>query len=158
MSDSRSVIERSIDTMPPASPKLERSILGALMVANWQQRDPITAELSANDFHDPWHRWVFLALRHWRRGKPEDLLMMFGQAHRESPARIGDMDLQHELCLLLIRIDGNADCGKVSMLRRMAGDLRALAMQRKKQTDLEAKLLSIVHESEQLIDAGEDLI
>lgn len=146
-----------MNTMPPASLRLERAMLGALLVANWPDRDKLTAELSTSDFHDPWHQWVFKVLRHWRRGTG-DVLQEFELVNRDIPAPIGSCNLQHELCLLLVRIDVEPDCGQVNRLRRMAGDLRALAMQRTKQIELETKLMSVVNESLDLIAEGENAI
>lgn len=152
----KSVLERSMDSMPPASLKTERAVLGALMVANWQERDRITAELNVADFHDPWHQWVFKALRHFRKQTTTDLLPHFQAIDRDDPAPIGGRNLQHELCLFLVRLDGTEDCGLVARLRRMAADLKALGMQRVKQSKLEEQLMRIVAESDELVRDGEN--
>ena len=141
--------------MPPASLRTERALLGALLVANYPDRDRITSELSTSDFHDPWHQWVFRVLRHWRHATG-DALQEFRRVEQDSKPPIGGRDLQHELCLLLVDMDGIPNCGQVAKLRRMAGDLKALASQRKRQLELEVKLLEIVNESEQLISEGEN--
>ncbi len=116
------ILERSWDSTPPHCLQTERALLGAILVANSSDRKRAT-KLAPNDFHDPVYRRLFAALKSGR-----------------AIAR-GD---RYEAALLMVRIDGEPDCGKVYEIDRYVATIKRLSKLRVRQVWLERELMKIL--------------
>lgn len=59
-----------MDKQPPANVITERDLLGALLIAPKAQAAVAFKVLEPRDFHDAWHRWLFVKLKNCHENEP----------------------------------------------------------------------------------------
>ncbi len=136
------ILDRSVDAMPPADLEAERLLLGALLIADQYPRNQATLLVNADAFHDPFHKWLFVAIRAARTSSTVAELLLSIYQH-DRPSWIG-RNLGAWLIDLIVRRDGSSCCGSFRLRRVYAERLNRIQRRREQITKLEVELSRLI--------------
>lgn len=143
-------LDRSLSSEPPHDLAIERRFLGGLLLSYRRERNDATKWVTRGDFHDPWHEWVFVAIRSGRQCEDSDeLIVHLAKCASESPPQLSRPITQDMVSEFVYDRDG-MPCGSLAAhMRRYAAELLRLGNLRRKQLELESKLIAILHEADE---------
>jgi hypothetical protein len=116
-----------LDDCPPADIEAEQLLLSAALVANPRERKTLLRSVATDDFHDPFHAWVFRVLRAAPHLEYPELILLLLQERRPRAAE--------DLGRMLVRNNGESRCGLVAHWRRYRDRIVRASKLRKDMTD-----------------------
>lgn len=134
---------RSRDATPPADAEAERLFLGALLVADQEDRNRATLLVKPDAFHDPFHEWLFRGLRQARACSIVVELLDFLAHEVDRPQWIG-RNFAAWCAGLLCRRDGKLERCEVRHLRVYAERINRTHRRRERIAELEGELLTLI--------------
>lgn len=149
------ILEQSRESMPAANLRAERLFLSACLLANAKDREELVLLLSSADFHDPWHAWLLLAIRHGRRLNGREFLEAILKEAMEAKPPVS-RPVAYELAAMVYDAMGMPIAGDVAKIRRYAADVKFAAGLRDKQRNLERQLLAVMNEAEEHDRTGDN--
>lgn len=134
-----------LDAPPPADVEAERLLLSAAIISNRDERNQMLRSVSADDFHDPFHDWVFRAMRANPTAEFEEILRAV--CSTTAPSWI-EQKRGFYLAEMIVRRDGHDHCGIVKHWRAYRDRVKDASTARKERDNAILRIIRVQTEWE----------